>query len=148
MRLPDTPVLRAALPGDFAGVTALLSANALPLDGVPSSLDDFLVAEQDGAIVGAIGLERYGGDALLRSAAVAAPVRGTGLGSRLVDAILDYAAQRHIHVLWLLTTTAEDWFPRFGFSVVSRREVPASVQGSREFKGACPDSAIVMRRRA
>jgi amino-acid N-acetyltransferase len=116
------------------------------LDGVPASLEAFVVAEYDGLIVGVAGIECYGGDALLRSVAVDATWRGTGLGAALVQRALAMAASRNVRTLWLLTTTADRWFPRFGFTVALREEVPAGVQRSREFQGACPASAIVMRR--
>ena len=47
----------------------------------------------------------------------------------------------------LLTTTAEKFFPRFGFEQIAREDVPPSVQASVEFTSACPTSAIVMRKR-
>jgi amino-acid N-acetyltransferase len=50
-------------------------------------------------------------------------------------------------VLDLLTTTAERFFPRFGFERVERVDVPASVQASIEFRSACRESAVVMRKR-
>jgi len=140
------PTIRAALSKDFVAVAALLLANDLPLEGVPRSMDGFLVAEHGGVIVGAIGMECYGADALLRSAVVNAALRGTGVGTRLVDAIITEAERREAGDLWLLTTTAERWAPRFGFAVAAREEVPASVRASQEFRGACPDSAIIMRR--
>jgi amino-acid N-acetyltransferase len=49
--------------------------------------------------------------------------------------------------VFLLTTTAERFFPRFGFEPIARDEVPASVLASVEFQSACPESAIVMRKR-
>ena len=49
--------------------------------------------------------------------------------------------------LYLLTTTAEGYFPKFGFERITRAEVPPSVQASVEFATACPASAIVMRKR-
>ena len=42
------------------------------------------------------------------------------------------------------TTTAERWFPAFGFVVTPRREVPDALRSSVEFQGACPASAILM----
>ena len=42
-------------------------------------------------------------------------------------------------VLDLLTTTAERFFPGFGFERVERVDVPASVQASVEFRSACPE---------
>jgi amino-acid N-acetyltransferase len=49
--------------------------------------------------------------------------------------------------VFLLTTTAEKFFPRFGFEQIAREDVPPSVQASVEFTSACPTSAIVMRKR-
>ena len=146
MSIATAPGIRAAQPGDFTSVVGLLRASDLPVDGVPASLDTFLVAEREGRVVGLIGLELYGTDALLRSAVVDASERGTGLGARLVEGIIARAQERSISALWLLTTTAEEWFPRFGFSVATRDEVPPLVRASREFQGACPASATVMRR--
>ena len=47
---------------------------------------------------------------------------------------------------FLLTTTAERFFPKFGFERIERTDVPASLQASIEFRSACPSSAIVMRK--
>lgn len=143
---PPAPLIRPANAGDFTAVARLLHAHALPLEGVPADLGDFLVAESDGDLVGVVGLERYAAHALLRSAAVAPAWQGTGVGRRLVDAIIARAAQGGARQLWLLTTTAERWFPRFGFVAASRLEVPDAMKASREFQGACPDTAVIMRR--
>ena len=48
--------------------------------------------------------------------------------------------------VYLLTTTADGFFPRFGFSRITRDDVPDSVKGSVEFRSACPASAVVMRK--
>ncbi len=105
-----------------------------------------MVAESPtGALIGVAGLERYAGAALLRSVAVAAP--GQGVGGALVERLLadgDAAGQD----VYLLTTTAERYFPRFGFAPVPRAEVPAALHASVEFCSACPASATVMCRPA
>jgi amino-acid N-acetyltransferase len=135
-----------ATPGDFAGVVRLLEAADLPTAGLTASLPDFLVAEEGGRIVGAVGLEVYGDYGLLRSAVVALEKRNSGLGSDLVESLLRRAETRGTREIYLLTTTAERFFPRFGFAAIDRVEVATPVRVSEEFRGACPDSAIVMRR--
>jgi amino-acid N-acetyltransferase len=90
------------------------------------------------------GLEYYGNAALLRSVAVESGHRGRGLGQSLVTGLLAAAANRCIGSVVLLTTTAEDFFPRMGFRAVPRSSLPAAVMASAEFKGACPDSATAM----
>src|SRR4051812_26374144 len=100
--------IRAAGAADFGSVAALLKANDLPLDGVEPALDGFLVAEADGALVGVIGLERYGGRyGLLRSAAIARAWQRHGVGRRLVERLLADARGRGVDEIYLLTTTAE-----------------------------------------
>ena len=73
--------------------------------------------------------------------------RGTGVGQQLVERLLERAVKDGIDELYLLTTTAEDYFPRFGFARTTRSAVPHAVKASAEFHGACPDSAVVMTRR-
>ncbi len=138
--------IRAATATDASAVRALLADSKLPLDGVPDDLAHFLVAEREGRVVGAIGMELYGDAGLLRSAVVSPALRGTGVGEQLVHALLDSARAGGARELVLLTTTAERWFPRFGFARTTRAEVPKSLHASEEFKGACPDTAVVMTR--
>jgi amino-acid N-acetyltransferase len=123
----------------------LLEANKLPLVGVRDAIGDFLVAERDGMLVGVIGLEIYDDRGLLRSAAVDAGERGTGVGAALVGALIDASRTRGLKELVLLTTTADRWFPRFGFATIARDDTPVAVRRSAEFLGACPASATVMR---
>jgi amino-acid N-acetyltransferase len=65
----------------------------------------------------------------------------------LTEAALRLARAHRAEQVFLLTTTAEGFFPRFGFEAVRHADVPASVQASVEFQSACPASAIVMRKR-
>jgi amino-acid N-acetyltransferase len=53
---------------------------------------------------------------------------------------------RGLRALYLLTTTAEHYFPRFGFTRVDRSAVPADIRATEEFRSACPASATVMAR--
>jgi amino-acid N-acetyltransferase len=139
--------IRNATRSDFPEVEKLLTEGKLPVEGVKENFSSFLVAEEEGTIAGAVGLERYGSAALLRSAVVAPANRGTGIGRQLVESLLQRASEDGIDELYLLTTTAEKYFPRFGFTPTTRAAVPESVKASAEFRGACPDTAVVMSRR-
>ena len=139
--------IRRARPDDEAQVVALLSAEKLSLPGLAEHFGDFLVAERDGAIVGALGLELRGADALLRSAVVAPSERGRHLGDDLFHSLKDYARERGVTTFYLLTTSAERYWAMRGFAVVSRDVVPEAVKDSEEFRGACPASATAMSRR-
>jgi amino-acid N-acetyltransferase len=138
--------LRPARPSDLPEVLALLGRAQLPAAGVLEALSHFVVAEIDGKLVGAAGLEVYEASALLRSVVVEDPWRGSGIGRKLIERALDEARQRGIDDVFLLTTTAEHYFPRFGFACVSRDAVTDQVRASVEFRDACPSSAVVMRK--
>ena len=139
--------IRNATNADLSAVENLLSASDLPLDGVRDNFSSFVVAEDGGEIAGAIGLENFGSVALLRSAVVSPEHRGSGVGRQLVELLLEHAEEAGIEELYLLTTTAERYFPRFGFTRTTRSAVPDTVKASLEFQGACPDTAVVMTRR-
>jgi len=139
--------LRKAIDADLSAVEDLLSASKLPLDGVKENFSNFVVAEDENGIVGVIGLEKFGSVALLRSALVSPGHRGSGIGSQLVEHLLERAGDDGIDELYLLTTTAEKYFPRFDFTPTTRSAVPDALKSSAEFQGACPDTAVVMTRR-
>jgi amino-acid N-acetyltransferase len=136
--------LRTASAADLQSVFSLLDRSGLPTAGVADNFSQFLVAEADGRLVGVVGLELYGESALLRSAAVEESWRGSGVGRVLVERALDVARERGIEDVYLLTTTAENYFPKFGFVCVRRDEVAQGVRSSVEFQAACPASATVM----
>lgn len=138
--------LRTARTSDLPEVLALLGRAQLPAAGVAEAFSHFVVAEVEGKLVGAAGLELYGASALLRSVVVEDSWRGSGVGRHLIERALDEAKQRGIDDVFLLTTTAEHYFPRFGFACVSRDAVADQVRASVEFRDACPSSAVVMRK--
>ena len=70
----------------------------------------------------------------------------TDWANDLVTRIVSDAESRGIHALYLLTLTAELYFPRFGFERVERDAVPAEIRETVEFKSACPSTATVMMR--
>jgi amino-acid N-acetyltransferase len=142
----DPPVVSLAVArlADLPALHALLEYWGLPTAGVDSHLDTMLVARDGQHLVGSAGLECYGTVALLRSVAVAPHLRNKRLGERLVLAALDLARERGIEFVYLLTETAQQFFPRFGFTPIQRDEVPASLHASVEWTTACPASAQAM----
>jgi amino-acid N-acetyltransferase len=141
-----TVTIDSARPSDYDVVAALLEREHLPLDGLRQHFENAFVARAGNRIVGCSALEVYEGGALLRSLVVDAEYRGAGVGSGLTDAAIQLARRRLAPAVYLLTTTAEQFFPTVGFEIVDRADVPASVLASEEFVHACPSTAIVMRR--
>ena len=136
--------LRPAIATDLPAVLELLEKNKLPLEGVEPWFGNFLVALDKGLAVGAAGYERYDDYALLRSVVVAESMRGTGIGELLVQQVIEAAQSAGVRSVYLLTTTAEHYFPKFGFQKTAREEAPEPLKASEEFVHACPASASVM----
>jgi amino-acid N-acetyltransferase len=139
--------IELALDSDRAAIESLLTSSRLPLDGLDAAIATAVVARTEGRVVGCAAVEPYGSVGLLRSVCVAPDLRGTGLGRRLVAATEEIAAQNGIVELYLLTETAEAWFPRLGYVAATLAAVPAALTVSAEFTGACPDSAAVFHKR-
>jgi amino-acid N-acetyltransferase len=137
-------MIRQAEPQDLPAVLALLSEASLPADGVAEHFRSFFVADDGGRIVACAGLELRGDAALLRSLAVAADVRGTGLGAAVIRRTLLEAHDR-ARGIYALTTTAEGYLSRFGFERVPRASLPPPLFESSELQEACPASAAVMK---
>jgi amino-acid N-acetyltransferase len=137
-------VLRPMRAEDLERVLDLLRGAGLPPQGVAAAPGAYLVAESAGDIAGIAGLERYGRDGLLRSLAVSPAWRGRGLGGALTEEILATAARDGLQSVYLLTETAADFFPRYGFRRIERSDVAEDVRTSAEFAELCPASSVVM----
>jgi amino-acid N-acetyltransferase len=127
---------------------ALLTACALPTADLESRhFDHFLGWGSAENPQGVIGLELFGSVALLRSLAVVAEARGTGIGKALVAAAEEYGQGKNVQDLYLLTTTAAEFFDRLGYVLADRDTAPESIRATREFSGLCPSSATFMVKR-
>ena len=142
-----TPTIELATPADIDDVESLLRTCHLPIDGFRGCLPNVLVACEEGRVVGSAAFETYRSGILLRSVAVDENYRGRGLGEALTEEAFVLACSKGATTAFLLTTTAANFFSRFGFQSVSREQVPDDVKQSVEFTSACPTSAVVMRAR-
>ncbi len=139
----ETSIRKASI-ADFNVVTTMLKSASLPVEGVAEHFQNFLVAEVGGMVVGAIGLEVYGDTALLRSAVVHPDWQGSGVGTKLYNALLTFAKVSNIRRFLLLTDTAEKFFERKGFKRIDAQSVTGPIRASVEFTGACPSTAVCM----
>jgi amino-acid N-acetyltransferase len=131
---------------DYAQIITLLEAALLPTEDLRrSSMADFLVAHAgSGNAIGAIGVERYGRDALLRSLVVAPDYRNLGVGAQLVAELEARCRSLAVTDLFLLTTSARDFFARRRYRAIGRDSVPGALRAAAEFTRLCPDSAVCM----
>jgi len=128
---------------DLHVIQALLAEAELPGD-IEAHLSHSLVARHDGRLVGCIGMEVHGRDALFRSLAVTPAYRGLGLAWRLYERLVKRARAKGVERAYLLTTTIEPLAERWGFRRIDRAQVPEAIRDTSEFRGACCASAVAM----
>ena len=142
--------IRPGTPEDFAAFCGLLTENGLVHEDLtPAHMAGFLIipAQEGSSFLGAVaGVETFPGadEGLLRSVAVVPALRGKGVAKGLVSALEKRAGTLGLRRLWLLTTTAPDFFRRLGYADTPRAQAPAAVQQSGEFKNLCPASAVCL----
>jgi amino-acid N-acetyltransferase len=128
-------------------IIELLVAEKLPVADLPETLDNFIVAIQDGSVVGVGGVEVYGNYGLLRSLVVHPEHRGAGIAGKLLARLDSMSKQKGLSELYLLTETAPAYFEQKNYKKITRDNVPPDVQRSSEFSHVCPVSAIVMKKK-
>ncbi len=126
-------------------VGELLLNAALPVDDLAANSKVRLFAATDGAeLFGLVGIEGQGEALLLRSLVFNETARQSGLGRALVSYAETQACDRRANTLYLLTTTAELFFSKLGYSPVARNDAHEAITATAQFSSLCPDSAVFM----
>ena len=129
---------------ELQNIRELLTKNNLPIDDLSEPDIKFFGLYYEQKLIGTIGIEKYDNTGLLRSMAIIDELKNQGIGGALLGHFLDWCDGEGIAQLFLITTTAERFFSKHGFSKIERGLVPDEIQKTREFKDICPSSAIVM----
>jgi amino-acid N-acetyltransferase len=134
----------SARPG-LAAVVALLESARLPTEDLtPRHCEHFFRAGPEAKPHGLVGLELFGEAALLRSLVVVDTGRNRGAGTALLAHAERHARERGVTRIYLLTTTAEGFFERRGYTRLARDAAPDAIRATREFSGICPASSVFM----
>ena len=130
---------------DLPFVVSLIEECGLPAEGVREHFGRFLVARLAGKRIGCVGMEVYGEHVLLRSLAVARHARNAGVGDALLSRAIEEARNAGGRTAWGLTTFGrKGLFDRFGFRVVPRSGAPPALAPSAQFRGVCPETAVLI----
>ncbi|NHA67150.1 amino-acid N-acetyltransferase [Phycicoccus flavus] len=132
--LPDGIVIRPARPADVRTVRSLVAPLAesrvlLQKEAVSyyESVRDYVVAEQDGRLVGCGALHVMWQDlAEVRTLAVLPEVAGRGLGSAILERLVEQARELGLRRLFCLTFET-DFFRRHGFTPIDGQAVSHEV---------------------
>ena len=144
--MADSILIRPADPSDRAFVMQFLAESKLvPLDDDSQFGPQYSVATCGGEIVGVAGIELYGDDGLLRSVCLDPKCRSLRIGAALVEDRIDWARDKALRAIYLLTTTAPEYWLRFGFRKIARGDAPDALANSREWSSDCPSESIALR---
>ncbi len=135
---------RKATTTDLAAIKTLLNFNDLPSGDYDEHIENFIVAEDRGEIIGTGGLEACGTDGLVRSIVIASEYRGNGIAKKIFQQIETKADNLGIDTLYLLTESATEYFKQLGFVMIKRAETPISIMQTKQFAELCPSSAAIM----
>ena len=138
--------IRHAREGDFLQIVAILQEVGLLTDGLSPGMPDLYVADVGGAIVGCAALESNGSTGLLRSVGVLPTGQGAGIGGRLIEAVHARVMDLGLESIYLLTTTADEYFLKFGYEPSAEEDLPRVVTGSAEYLTCSASGAATMRK--
>jgi len=144
-RFVDGIAVGPPVASDLPAIEALVQTSQLPTAVVADHFPaGYVVARRGSEVVGVAALEPHDDAALLRTVAIKPEERGKGTGLALVADRLATAWSSGVDRVFLLTTTAPEFFRRFGFAEVDRASAPGSLRSSPEFAALCPTSARCM----
>lgn len=129
----------------FEQAINLLKINNLPTEDIDANVELFGIFE-DEKLIATAGLEKYESIGLLRSVSTTPEVRGKGFGKIITAETENYALQNGISEMYLLTTTAKDFFAKDGYTLVNREDVPEEIKQTKQFSSVCPSSATIMKK--
>jgi amino-acid N-acetyltransferase len=130
-------------PENFSKVLVLLSLANLPIRDIDENVELFSL-EMD---LGTAGLEIFGRIGLLRSLSVLESQKGKGYELLIVQKLESYVKTKNIKALYLLTSTAKDFFEtKCKYELIERINVPIEIQNSQQFVSICPSSAVIMKK--
>lgn len=147
IEIPVSPALKIAVTEkERLRAIEILEQQNLPTSDIDEDKLLYLLINGE-KIIGTAGLEIFEDCALLRSVSVIKEEQGKGYGKVINGEIEKYARESGIDCMYLLTTTAKDFFDKQGYCVIKREESPVALQQTAEFTSLCPSSAVVMKKK-
>ena len=129
----------------FTAAIDLLKKNNLPTEDINSGTQLFVLEENDG-VIGTVAVEYDLNVALVRSLSVAEEKRKSGIGEILMRFIENYVHKQGVHSVYLLTTTAENFFLKKGYKTIDRNKVPDFIKNTKEYSVLCSSASTLMKK--
>ena len=134
MTLPENVLVRKARVSDVPVISEIVNKHAetgimlqRPLSRVYDNVRDYMVVERDGDVIGCGSLHVMWSDlAEIRSVALRNEFMGRGIGTTIVEALLEEAKTLGIEKVFVLTYKVE-FFTHRGFSIIDKSELPHKI---------------------
>ena len=130
---PGAALIRTATVNDIDAIRALVapleqSGALIPrsIDAIEKHLEDYIVLDLEGAIIGCGALHAFEDTAEIASLATHPGHRDQDYGERILSALLHKAAQKALPTVFVLTTQTEHWFLERGFMRSDQTALPLS----------------------
>lgn len=143
--MQDKLILEKIEDKSSAFIENILKENYLVHEDIKDEHVELFLANKNSTSIGIIGLEQFGKLGLLRSLVVFEKYRNNGYGKEICNGLLNYARNKKIEEIYLLTVTAKNFFKKIGFNTIKRKVVPEEIRNTGEFSHFCPDSAVCMK---
>lgn len=123
----------------------MLKKNNLPTEDIDTGKQLFVIEEGE-EVIATVAVEYDYNDALLRSLSVSENKRNKGMGEELVSFIEDYVQKQGVQNIFLLTTTASEFFLKRGYRIIDRSNVPPFIQNTQEYGVICSSTSTLMKK--
>ncbi len=149
----DYIIIRKPFVEEAEAINALMSRHAdtglilqRDVDEIRNSIDTFIIAEKDGAVIGSVSRYDYGqGLYEVRSLVVTESMGKTGIGSVLVRTLIRTLKREGAKKIFALTYSP-DFFRKNGFTEVARETLPEKIWKDCRFckdRDRCGETAVV-----
>jgi len=126
-------IIRKAVEQDLFQVRKLIKEAGLHDQGVEEHLEHFFVVEDRSEsedpprLVGAVGMEVHEPYGLLRSFVLKRASWNKKVGVRMIEILLNHAANIRLKSVYLLAGDASPFFTQFGFEAVKKEDLPPPI---------------------
>lgn len=137
-------IIRSMIDKDMTTVKQLLTKANLSCDHLQSGQRHYFVLEnpQLQFILGAIGLEKYDHDGLLRTFVIERTLWDKELGTKCMNILLHYARQQGLKRLYLVSTATKQFFTELGFVPIDREKLPPTLLQTEPVQNSRVDGQI------